>query len=416
MSCDDLDDNQILSVEQALKAMLAAASSVSGSEHVPLDQAVGRVLAETLVAPRSVPEHAKVAVDGYALHCGEPTPKSAMQCGVIGTAYAGQPYRGEALRAGEAIRVMTGAVLPEGADTVVMQELATVIDGGSIWVQPPFSPGNNVRPPGEDLRQGTPMLEAGRWLLPADIGLIASVGWSEVPVRRRLRVGVLSTGDEVRGLGAPLTPGLVYDSNRYQLCAALRRMAVEVCDLGIVSDEPGRLRGALQSGANHLDVIVSSGGVSSGAADWVRDVVADIGRLSLWKVAMKPGRPLAFGTIGNALFFGLPGNPVAALVAFCWFVKPVLERRMGMLDRPLIPLVDARLEAALQKKVGRMEFQRGVLSPDPHGGYQVRTTGQQGSGILRSMSLANGLIVLPAEQGPVEAGARVSVLPFAAAF
>jgi molybdopterin molybdotransferase len=312
---------------------------------------------------------------------------------------------------------MTGAVMPECADTVVMQEQAKALDDDHVRFEPPFRMAANVRAAGEDLRQGEVMLASGRWLMPADIGLLASVGMVEVSVCRRLRVGVLSTGDEVRGLGEQLTPGVVYDSNRYQLWAALRRMGVEVCDLGIVRDDPGDLVASLRAAATHLDMIVSSGGVSSGAADLIRDVVADIGRINLWRVAMKPGRPLAFGSVGKAIFFGLPGNPVAALVAFCWFVKPVLEKRMGVLDRPMIPLIDATVDTPLRKQPGRMEFQRGVLTPRPEGeGYRVRTTGDQGSGILRSMSLANGLIVLPEAEGPVAAGSRVAVLPFSSVF
>jgi molybdopterin molybdotransferase len=307
--------------------------------------------------------------------------------------------------------------MPDGADTVVMQEQAQALDDDHVRFEPPLRAGANVRAAGEDLRQGEVMLANGRWLMPADIGLLASIGLAEVSVRRRLRVGVLSTGDEVRGLGERLTPGLVYDSNRYQLWAALRRLGVEVCDLGIVHDDPGDLSTTLRAAGTHLDMIVSSGGVSGGTADHIREVVADIGRIGLWRVAMKPGRPLAFGSVGNAVFFGLPGNPVAALVAFCWFVRPVLEKRMGVLDRPLIPLIDATVDTPLRKQPGRMEFQRGILTPRAEGsGYQVQTTGDQGSGILRSMSLANGLIVLPEAEGPVAAGSQVAVLPFSAVF
>lgn len=416
MTCDDIDDGGSRSVAAALQAMLGAVSGVEARARVSLGNAVGRVLAESVTASRPVPGHANSAVDGYALRGADLPGQGAAEFRVVGMAYAGAPHHGEPLRAGEAVRIMTGAVLPRGADSVVMQELVSVIDTSHIRLEAPCPPGRNIRMPGEDLPEGAVVLDSGRWLTPADIGLLASLGLAEVSVRRRLRVGVLSTGNELRRLGATLPLGAVYDSNRYQLMAGLQRMGVEVCDLGIARDEPDELRACLQAAAAHLDGIVASGGVSSGAADWVRDVVAGLGHISLWKVAMKPGRPLAFGAIGSTLFFGLPGNPVAALVAFCWFVKPVLEQRMGMSDRPLIPLIAATVETPLRKKPGRMEFQRGILSAMPDGGYRVRTTGDQGSGILRSMSLANGLIVLPERLGPVAAGAAVSVLPFSAVF
>ncbi len=416
MSCDDIVDQQSLPVDLALQAMLSEVAPVSACERVPLWEAVGRVLAQSVVAARPVPAHANSAVDGYAVRASD-LAEGDNSFRVAGVAYAGSPYQGNPLAAHEAVRIMTGAVMPDGADTVVMQEQTQALDDDHVRFAPPLRAGANVRQAGEDLRAGEVLLACGRWLMPADIGLLASVGLVEISVYRRLRVGVLSTGDEVRGLGGALTPGMVYDSNRYQLSAALRRMGAEVCDLGIVRDDPGELVATLHSAATHLDLIVSSGGVSSGAADRIREVVADIGRISLWRVAMKPGRPLAFGSVENAIFFGLPGNPVAALVAFCWFVRPVLEKRMGVLDRPLIPLINAMVETPLQKQPGRMEFQRGILTPRAGGsGYQVRTTGNQGSGILRSMSLANGLIVLPAAEGPVAAGSQVAVLPFSAVF
>jgi molybdopterin molybdotransferase len=396
--------------------MLAAVNVGAGRERVALGHAVGRVLVDCIAAPRAVPGHANSAVDGYAVRSADSMRERAAEFRIVGTAYAGTPYRGNPLRPFQAVRIMTGASLPDGADTVVMQERACTIDGDHVRLEPPHNPGENVRMAGEDLREGAVMLSGGRWLTPADVGLLASVGVAEVSVHRRLRVGVLSTGNEVRALGASLAPGLVYDSNRHQLCAALQRMGVEVCDLGIARDDPEELAQCLRAAASHTDAIISSGGVSGGAADWVRQVVTELGHIGFWKVAMKPGRPLSFGAIGSATFFGLPGNPVAALVSFCWFVKPVLEKRMGILDRPLIPLVEATAETPLRKRPGRMEFQRGVLQPSPDGGYRVRTTGDQGSGILRSMSLANGLIVLGESLGNLDAGSRVPVLPFAAVF
>jgi molybdopterin molybdotransferase len=244
--------------------------------------------------------------------------------------------------------------------------------------------------------------------------MMASLGLAEVKLQRTVRVAVLSTGNEVCALGQQLPHGSIYDSNRYALMASLQRMGAEVYDLGIVPDHPKELKRRLAQASSDADVIISSAGVSVGEADHVRPALAELGQIRFWKIAMKPGRPLAFGRIGRATFFGLPGNPVAVLVTFYWLVKPVLEKRMGIVERPLIALVPARAETRLRKQPGRMEFQRGILRPASSGGYRVAVTGEQGSGILRSMSLANALVVLPHERGMVEAGEWVNVLPLAA--
>ncbi len=402
-----------VTVDEALALLLSETAAVGGQERVALDDAAGRVLAEGVVAPLPVPGHTNAAVDGYAVRGVElPVGSGRARFRVVGTALAGRPHL-RPIGAGEAVRIMTGAILPDGADTVIMQEHVELGDH-CVEVGPDHARGQNVRMAGEDLRAGETILHPGRWLTTADIGLAASVGRGELRVRRVVHAAIISTGSEVREVDQPLAAGAVYDSNRHMLAAAMRRMGVVVHDLGIVADDPEALQSRLRDAARFNDVIVSSGGVSAGEADFVRPVLAGLGSIRFWQVAMKPGRPFSFGEIGSALYFGLPGNPVAALVSFYWLVKPALEKRMGILDRPLIPLVTAEAETRFRKKPGRMEFQRAVLRADGPGGYRVAVTGDQGSGLLRSMSLANGLVVLPTERGSVEPGEWVSVLPLAA--
>lgn len=393
--------------------LLSETPPVSGRQVVPLGAAAGRVLAEPVTAPRAVPGHDNAAVDGYAVRGEDLPPGPQRAClRVVGTAWAGCPHAGS-IGPGEAVRIMTGAVMPEGSDTVIMQEQVEAAEQ-EILVGPGHESRQNVRLAGEDLRPGETVLLPGRWLTPADIGLAASLGCTELKVRPVIHAGILSTGTEVRAPGQPLAAGAVYDSNRYMLTAALQRMGVAVHDLGIVPDDPDALQQRLRDASLFNEVILTSGGVSAGEADFIRPVLAGLGRIQFWRVAMKPGRPFSFGEIGAATFFGLPGNPVAALVSFYWLVKPALEKRMGILDRPLLPLVTAEAETRFRKKPGRMEFQRAILRAEAPGEYRVAATGDQGSGILRSMSLANGLAVLPAERGSVEPGDRVTVLPLAA--
>ncbi len=402
-----------LTVEQAVATLLAETPAASGQEVVALTAAVARVLAAPVIAPRPVPGHDNAAVDGYAVRGVDlPSGPDPICFRVIGAALAGQPYSGS-IGSGEAVRIMTGAILPDGADTVVMREQVEVTEAG-VFIGRGHMQAQNVRLAGEDLRSGETVLHPGRWLTPADIGVLASVGNRQVTVRRRVHVGVLSTGSEVRALGQPLAAGEVYDSNRYMLMTALRRLGAEVHDLGVVPDDPAALRRRLEEASLFSDAIISSGGVSVGEADFIRPVLSTLGRMQFWKVAMKPGHPFAFGRIGEATFFGLPGNPVATLISFYWLVKPALEQAMGIMDRPLIPLVPARAESAFRKKPGRMEFHRAILRAEVSGEYRVAGTGDQGSGILRSMSLANCLVVLPSERGPVSPGDRVAALPLAA--
>jgi len=328
---------------------------------------------------------------------------------MVGTALAGRPFAGE-VRAGQCVRIMTGAVLPAGADAVVMQERVTAAAEG-IAVAAGLRAGDNVRRAGEDLRVGEDAVAAGRVIGPAELGLLASLGVTEVTVARRPRVAFFSTGDELRSPGEPLGEGQIYDSNRYTLFGMLTRLGAEAVDLGVVRDTPEALRAALEEASAAADVVITSGGVSVGEADFVREVLADLGEVSLWKVAIKPGRPLAFGRLGQAWFFGLPGNPVAVMVTFYAFVQPALRRLMGQ-SGPLPQRFTVRCLSRLAKRPGRTEYQRGILRRDADGRLAVEKTGAQGSGILSSMSAADCFIVLPPEQGAVEPGDLVEVEPF----
>ena len=372
--------------------------------------ALGRVLGAAVVSTLNVPAHTNSAVDGYALAGADLPGDGRKAFRLAGTALAGHAHAGSPGR-DACIRIMTGAPMPPGTDTVVMQEHVQ-IEADCVWVDARHRPGQNVRQAGEDIRAGDAVLQPGRRLTPADLGIIASLGQGEVNVYRRPRVSFFSTGDELRSLGEPLRAGDVYDSNRYTLFGMLSRLDVSIRDLGVVADDAAALRAAFRDAAATSDLVITSGGVSVGEADFIKDVLDELGDMAFWKIAMKPGRPLTFGRIGDARFFGLPGNPVAVMVTFYQFVQPALLRLMGCPD--VAPLrLRARCEDALRKRAGRTEFLRGVLTGDGSGGLSVRRTGQQGSGILRSMSLANCFIVLPEENDGVAPGDEVMVEPFA---
>jgi len=305
---------------------------------------------------------------------------------------------------------MTGAVMPQGTDTVVVQEVCRA-EGGRVTVPPGQKAGQNVRAAGEDLKAGVPVLQPGQLLRPAELGLIASLGIGEVDVRRRLRVAFFSTGDELASIGAPLTEGQVYDSNRYTLHGMLQRLGVEILDLGVVRDDPALLEAALRKASASADAVITTGGVSVGEADYVKQLMARLGEVLFWKIAMRPGRPMAFGRIGKAFLFGLPGNPVAVMVTFHQFVRNALLALSGRTGSFEIPLLRAASAQAIRKVPGRTEYQRGIVYREA-GEWRVHTTGQQGSGVLRSMSEANCFIVLEHERGPVKTGEPVQVQLF----
>jgi molybdopterin molybdotransferase len=405
-----------LPVAAARAAIAAALRPITGTERVELAQALGRVLAADLVSPIAVPSHDNSAMDGYALRGADLRSDTATRLQAVpGTVFAGTPFVGY-LAPGECVRIMTGAVMPPGLDTVVPIELCRVA-GGVVSLQPGvLRAGDNRRRRGEDLTQGGTALAAGRLLRPADLGLAASLGIDRLTVMRRLRVALFSTGDELCEPGQALAPGQVYDSNRASLRGALQRLGVEVLDLGLVADDPALLRATIDQAIAQADAVVTSGGVSMGDADHTRDLLAARGEVAFWKVAMRPGRPFAFGPLhgtgGKTSFlFALPGNPVAALVTFYAFARDALLALAGATPAPLARL-SARSVADIRKRPGRTEYQRVIVAPGADGGWDVRSTGAQGAGVLRSMSQANALLVLGHDQGSVAAGDMVEVWLF----
>jgi molybdopterin molybdotransferase len=408
-SCEDDFDNASLSCEEALRRILANVDIVSGHERVHLRSALGRILAEQIVSPIDVPTHTNSAMDGYAIAGGDVPERGERRFAVVGTAFAGRPFNAS-VSSGQTVRIMTGAAMPENTDTVVMQEHAQISADG-ILIDGNHKRGQHVRAAGEDLSAGAIVLEVGHCIGPAELGLIASLGVGEVSVRRRVRVAYFSTGDELRSIGEQLGLGEIYDSNRYTLYAMLSRAGVDVIDMGVVRDTRDAVASALSEAAANADVVITSGGVSVGEADFVKEVVESLGEVGFWKVAMKPGRPLAFGKIGDTRFFGLPGNPVSVMVTYYQFVEPALVKMSG-------GSIESRLETTavatepLKKRPGRTEYQRGILSRGDDGSLRVRGTGDQGSGILHSMSIADCFIVLPMASAGVEAGATVTVQPF----
>ena len=417
-SCIGGYDPNALPVALAQAFIAQLVPKVQAVESLALRSALGRVLARDLISPIDVPAHDNSAMDGYALRSSELRADADTLISVAGTAFAGALFSGPLLP-GQGLRIMTGAVMPAGLDTVVPQEFTRSEADGRVRIPAgSVQAGDNRRRRGEDLARGEPALLAGRILSPADLGLLASLGQAEVAVLRRLRVAFFSTGDELRSIGQPLGEGCVYDSNRYTLWGMLSRLGLELIDLGVVPDDPDALRAAFTQAAASADAVITSGGVSVGEADHTKAVMRELGEVLFWRIAMRPGRPMAIGRIGRigtaphqAILFGLPGNPVAVMVTFYAFVRQALLAMSGASAQPM-PLLQAVSEAPLRKKPGRTEYQRGIVSPRADGRWQVRITGAQGSGILRSMSQANGMVVLHHGQGDVAAGELVDVIPF----
>ncbi len=409
-------DPQALSVDQvnAFLAALVQPVSANESQDVYLFDALGRVLAQDVISPISVPAHNNSAMDGFAFDAAQLQADQPLTLRVVGTALAGKAWQGK-VNAGECLKIMTGAILPDGLDTVVPQEFCHIESAHDVTTVtlPPniLKAGDNRRLMGEDLMQGQPALKAGQHLTPAALGLVASLGLPDVRVHRRLRVAYFSTGDEVLSLGDAPREGAVYDSNRYTVFGLLTRMGCEVIDMGVVRDEPALLEAAFAKAALEADAIITSGGVSVGEADFTKAMMKKLGDVAFWKIAMRPGRPMAVGRIGKSVLFGLPGNPVAVMVTFLAFVRPALLRMMGSTAQPA-PLLRAKCLEPLRKKAGRTEYQRGFVSSAPDGTLQVRTTGNQGSGVLSSMVQGNGLIVLHHAQVNVAVGDEVDVMMF----
>ncbi len=402
----------VLRLEEAIARMLAEVQPVTGEETLALRPALGRILSEDVRSTVDVPSHTNSAMDGYAVRAADLPTDGSAELRLVGTAWAGRPLS-ETVEPGECARIMTGAPVPVGADTIVIQEHVSA-EGERVRIGPGHRQGQHIRRAGEDVRAGDVALGSGAVLQPAHLGLLASIGVARVTVRRRPRVAFFSTGDELRSVGETLEAGQIYDSNRYTLHGMLARLGVEMTDMGVIPDDPVQIERAFASAAGEADAIITSGGVSVGEADFVTETLGKLGTVGFWKVAIKPGRPLAFGRIGDALFFGLPGNPVSVMATFYQLVRPVLLRLKGIMAPDPDVLVRAVCGSRLKKKPGRMEFQRGVLTRDASGRYSVETTGHQGAGVLRSMAEANCFIVLPMDAESISPGDEVDVQPFSA--
>ncbi len=406
-SCTSYDPaNRALSAADARARMVGEVAPIAGREFVAVRSALGRVLAADIIAPHDVPAHDNSAMDGYAVRFDSLAAEGETRLTVVGTAFAGNAFSG-LVGKGQAVRIMTGAVLPAGADTVVVQEV-TRSEGNEVIIPAGQRAGQNTRRAGEDLARGSVALPAGKRIGPAELGLIASLGVAELAVYRRLRVAFFSTGDELASLGNPLAPGQVYDSNRYTLYGLLQRFGAEIIDMGVVPDRPEALEATLLEASQVADAIITTGGVSVGEADFIKEILDKLGEVRFWKLNIKPGRPMAFGKVGNAWLFGLPGNPVAVMVSYTQFALDALHRLAGMDPLPMRPLLTVAAGNAIKKQAGRREYLRGrVAAVD--GKFEVKTVGNQGSGVLRSMSEANCFVVLPEDCAGVVAGDPVTV-------
>jgi len=407
-------DPQALSADRVNEFLAQLVQPVTSTEEVGIFEALDRVLAVDVTSPISVPPHDNSAMDGFAFDGALLQPGQPLKLRVAGTAFAGKAWAGS-LQTDQCLKIMTGAIMPAALDTVVPLEFVTV-DGDVVEIPPGVvKAGDNRRLLGEDLMAGQPALQKGQTLGPAALGLIASLGLPTVTVFRRIKVAYFSTGDEILTLGEPIRDGAVFDSNRYTVFGLLKRMGVDVVDMGVVRDEPASLEAAFRSAAQQADAIITSGGVSMGEADHTKAMMKQLGDVAFWRIAMRPGRPMAVGRITedgkSSLLFGLPGNPVAVMVTFLAFVRPALQRLMGGATTAPVLLLAKSLEP-LRKKPGRTEYQRGIVSRTADGSLTVRITGNQGSGVLSSMVEANGLIVLHHSQGNVAAGDAVDVMMF----
>lgn len=398
----------LIPLDAALEQMLARLTPITETETLPLLQAFGRVTATAITSPLDVPGFDNSAMDGYGVRLADVASGAALP--VAGKAFAGQPFRGEWPQ-GSCIRIMTGAPVPAGCEAVIMQEEAQETDGG-ICFNAAIKPGQNIRRRGEDIRQGATVLDAGTRLSAAELPLLASLGIAEVPVVRRLRVAVFSTGDELQLPGQPLADGQIYDTNRLAVHLMLEQLGCEVINLGIVRDSPQALRETFLRADSQADVVLSSGGVSVGEADYTKQILDELGEIGFWKLAIKPGKPFAFGRLQHSWFCGLPGNPVSAAATFYQLVQPLLAKLGGQRSSPLPPTMKVRAAQKLKKSPGRLDFQRGVLRTGEDGQPEVISTGHQGSHIFSSFSQGNCFIVLERERGSVEPGEWVDVQPF----
>ncbi len=408
ISCFDAVANpgKMLPVGESIKRILDAVPSATKTERIPLSKAMDRVLATDQYSPFNVPPHTNSAMDGYAIAFTDPLPVSWR---LVGESYAGRGYS-EKLKQGEAVAIMTGAPVPEGADTIIIKEAAS-LKGAALSIQGGVQKGQHVRLAGEDIPRGSLCLPSGSLLSPQALGLLASMGLSSVEVFKPVKVAIFSTGDEVVDQGKALPEFGIYDTNRFTLRGMLTRLGCEVIDLGIIEDDQRSLSEALALAASSADIMLSSGGVSMGEADYIKSALKQEGRVDFWRITMRPGRPLAFGDVGGKPFFGLPGNPVAVMVTFMQFVQPALRKMMGQTSWQPNRMI-AIAEETLKSRLGRTDYSRGVYHINESGQLVVRSTGSQGSGILTSMVMANCLIEITDEFERIDVGEPVLIQPF----
>ncbi|CNF52791.1 MULTISPECIES: molybdopterin molybdotransferase MoeA [Yersinia] len=402
---DHCNTSDLLSLEQALTKMLSQVTPLQATEIVPLTDAAGRITARAITSPIAVPPFANSAMDGYAVRCNELS--SGLPLPVAGKAFAGAPFK-DSWPANTCVRIMTGAPIPAGADAVIMQEQAMVSEQG-VTFNGSVHIGQNIRLAGEDIEQGAPVFPAGVKLGAAQLPLLASLGIAEVTVFRTLKVAIFSTGDELQPIGQPLGEGQIYDTNRFAVRLMLQQLGCQIIDLGVIPDDQQALRKAFEQADGTADLVISSGGVSVGEADYTKQMLEELGDIGFWKLAIKPGKPFAFGKLENAWFCGLPGNPVSAALTFYQLVQPLIAKLSGHSEWHPPVRLKAKAVTKLKKSPGRLDFQRGIFSTNANGELEVRTTGHQGSHIFSSFSQGNCFIVLERERGSVEIGEIVEI-------
>lgn len=398
-----------LNVTEAIVRMTSSVKKIQDTEVVAIRDALNRVLAKEIISSINVPPYANSAMDGYAFNSADLPTSGEKTLTLVGKSFAGLPFEGE-VKPGECVRIMTGAQMANGTDTVIMQEQVHVNDT-AITIQSGHCKGENVRLIGEDIKDGDAVLKTGQHITPAELGVLASLGVAEVTILKQIRVAFFSTGDELRNVDQKLEEGQIYDSNRYTIFGMLKNLGVELIDMGIIPDDRQAIENAFKQAASQADAIITSGGVSVGEADFVKETLDKLGKVDFWKIAMKPGKPLAFGFVDDAVFFGLPGNPVSVMATFYQFALPTLKTMMG-LNQTTAPVVKVACKTALRKTPGRTDFQRGILQTDEQGEVVVESIGMQASHVLSGMSKANCFIILPQDWGNVEAGTLVDVQPF----
>ncbi|MBU2970730.1 molybdopterin molybdotransferase MoeA [Pseudoalteromonas sp. C2R02] len=405
MSCDcDSQQGYLLPFEDALKRLLCSATPSLDAEFISINKAFGRILAQDITSPVNVPPHHNSAMDGYALRSEDLNNNNTLN--KIGYSFAGQPFEG-IVEQGQCVRIMTGAVIPQGVDCVIMQENTEVAEDKITFIKP-AAKGANIRNLGEDIHKGALVLNKGHKLVAADIGLLASLGIETIDVFSKVKVAVMSTGDELVEPGGQLKAGQIFESNRYTVISMLKALPVEIIDLGIISDDQMILRNTFEHANKVADVVVSSGGVSVGEADYVKDILTEMGEINFWKIAIKPGKPFACGKLPDSYFIGLPGNPVSATVTFDQLAIPFIKKLSGE-NHTVRTRLNAVSIADFKKRPGRLEFQRGIASQDEAGLWQVNSTGKQGSGILSSLSRANCYVMLAQDSYGVSSGEDVTI-------